>query len=368
MNKMYSPARSWWDPVSMNNKQPITKAAKALKNKSQTRKPSQKPKTSNANLGLKSVPVARQRVRRMPQPKFVRSSHNGDVTVEHEEFIADIPGSVAFSNQGIPVNPGLISTFPWLAQMAPLYESYQMEALKFRFESTSGSTATGSVMLAMEYDATDPPATVKQQLSNYRSYVRSAPWEECECISLAEDLKKRSSYFVRSGALNSSQNINLFDVGTLNVATQGQANTAPIGELYVKYRVRFQTPQLLISGLGLSQSGKIAATSAGGAPVLTGNLPVVLSGTGAGITMTSTAPYQGLFSADVVGTALTDVAPGGTAIQTTVSDFLNAAATQGNLTVAVNFTGPGQTFFVGTSSGTITDLEVRVGQYAYSLA
>jgi hypothetical protein len=147
--------------------QPKPKGARTKQPKS-ARPKAAPDQTDRYSQGLKKAPVAQQRVRKVQEPRFTRSQSNGDVTVEHEEFIQDLLGSAAFTNTGIQINPGLITTFPWLAQMAPLYESYLFEKLEFRFESTSATTATGSLMMAVDYDASDPAAVAKAQLATYR--------------------------------------------------------------------------------------------------------------------------------------------------------------------------------------------------------
>jgi hypothetical protein len=358
----------WWIQYMNNNKQqqkgksvlkkkknpnqPITKAGKAL--------------AERFSQGLKSAPVARQRVRQVAEPRFSRSQGNGDITVEHEEFIQDVSGAVVFSNLGISVNPGLIATFPWLAQMAPLYESYLFEKLEFRFESTSATTATGTIMMAVDYDASDAIATSKSQLATFRRFIRSAPWEECQCVSLLEDLRKQKTYFVRSGALAANQDIKLYDVGTLNLAVQGQADTSLIGELYVKYRVKFMTPQLLQTGVGSALSANFTGTTLVLGLSKVGNAPLNVTGTGAACTLTATAPFQCLVNYAAGGTVITDLVGSGTAAITAAGEVINSAGTAISAGFIVNFTAVGQTLVLTLTASTSTFVSVRCGQYAVS--
>lgn len=345
----------------MNNKQqkkkPLTKAAKSLKQR--------KPK-SNGEGSLKTAPVAKARTRRIPEARFKRSLHNGDITVEHEELIADINGSQLFQVTGYSINPGMGLTFPWLSQAAPLYESYKLEKLEFVFQSSAPTSATGTVMMAIDYDASDPLASTKQQLATYRGFVRSAPWEECTCISIQEDLNKLPTHFIRTGPLPANSDIKLYDVGTLNFAVQGQADTSPVGELYIRYRVKLMTPQLNVTGTGLALYGNATAASLAAAPVQAGNMPVLISGTGAALTLTALAPYQCLVSFLCGGTTITDVTGSGTATFTQISaDTINSAGTQCQADWIVSMS-PNQTFTITTTAATGT-IAVRVGQYGYAL-
>lgn len=354
----------------MNNKQqqqtkakaPITSIAKKIAK----RKPAVNPNAGRYKQGLKSAPVARQRVRSIAEPKFLRSISNGDVTVEHEELIQDINGSVAFSNIGLQINPGLVSTFPWLAQMAPLYESYLFEKLEFRFESTSATTAQGSLMMAVDYDASDPLAASKIQLATYRRYIRSAPWEECQCVSLLEDLRKQTTYFVRNGTLAANQDIKLYDVGLLNIAVQGQADASPIGELYIRYRVKFMTPQLGSVGVGNALSANFSGTTLVLPISKVGNAPLVQSGTGAVVTLTSTSPYQCLVSYAALGATITDLVGSGTAAITAAGEIEAAGGTSVQAAFFCNFSVAGQTLVLTLTAASTTLVSVRVGQYAVS--
>lgn len=321
--------------------------------------------------GNKKAPVSQGNVRLVREPAYLERNSNGDITVEHEEFVADIAGSVAFSNTLYPVNPGLASTFPWLSQMAPLYESYIFERLEFRYENQTSTTTVGAVMLAVDYDASDPAAVSKTQLATYRGYIRGPPWSEFSNLSSREDLRKRSSYYVRSGVLSADQDVKLYDTGNLNVATSRQIDTSFIGELYVRYRVKLMTPQLTSNGLGLALSAKYAATVESGIPVAnaSSNVPLTVSGTAAAATYTSTGPYQALVDVGIIGTTLTGTAYTGTATITEFSpDPINAAATQERSCAVVNFTASGQTLIVTVGAATITAYNARFGNYNASLA
>lgn len=328
-----------------------------------------------ARSRLETAPVAQQRTRGIAEPKFSRSSGNGDIVVDHEEFVSDITGSIGFSNLGFPVNPGLASTFPWLSQMAPLYESYKFEKLEFCFQSTSATSETGTVMMAVDYDASDPLAPTKQTLAPYRGFVRSAPWKECSNISTREDLNKRSSFFVRQGALGADQDIKLYDTGLLNLAVQGQTGTPQVGELYVRYRVRLMTPQLQSNGVGTGALySRYSATSEGGAVSTSAlsNAPLTVSGTGGVLTLTAIAPMQALVAYRAVGTTVAAVVTTGSTA--TVAALGAAVVDSGALTVSgaltANFTAVGQTLILdlGTAAATLSSVNYRLGNYLVSLA
>lgn len=226
------------------------KASKEAKPKYGTTKRSQAPINQGA-ISVMSRPVTRN----LP---------NGDIIVRHREYCQDVLGSVNFTIQlGLSINPGSTNLFPWLSSMASNYESYLFNSLIFRYENTCNTVATGTVILAVDYDPDDPLPSTKAQALAYRGSVRSPAWSHSEHRSLREDLSKRKSYYVRRGALPAGAERDTYDVGTLNVITQGMGDTSAVGELYVEYEIRFMTPQIGDLSLGNSLYARLNGNNAG---------------------------------------------------------------------------------------------------------
>jgi len=317
-----------------------------------------------------TAPVARTQVSRTPAPKINRSFSNGDVEVEHTEFLADIRGSTAFQVNAIPVNPGLASSFPWLSRMASMYESYQIKALRYEYRTETSTNAVGSVMGAVDYDASDPPPLYKEQLANYRGYQRSAPWNNFTQKSLPEDLNKRKSYYVRSGALSANQDIKLYDVGNFFLATGLQADNSVIGELYVHYKIKLMTPQLTNPAVGNALSGRWTFSTTAAATANGSDAPLTASGTCLSATpavITAIAPYDCLVTWVGRGNGpFTLVTTGSTCtIDTPQYASTTGAASLSIYTAQLSFR-PGQTF-VTTPSVDCTTAGITVGQFNSSV-
>lgn len=360
-------------PLTPNNT-PALAGKKGRKNRNKKNKRQQKNPQSQRSLGhnnpntTTAAPVAVSYTRKIKAPHVNRSTKNGDITVEHTEFIADINGSQTFQNKLFTVNPGLAATFPWLSSIGPMYESYRFEKLRFDYQPMASSSTNGSVMLAVDYDASDPAAATKQALATYRGYVRTAPWAQCCNTSIAEDLKKRTSYYIRTGALGTNQDVKLYDVGNLNVATVGMTDGSIVGELYVTYRVRLMTPQTVQNGLGMSQSARFTGTTLalGLAPVAGNNAPLAVTGTGAAATFTALAPYQGILNIRMVGATFTNIAISGTAPNTALGAVTSADGTVCTNTVYFN-ADTGQTVIVTPAAASSSSINYRVGQYNVAL-
>lgn len=192
------------------------------------------------------APVARARMVRNTAPRF-ETLRNGDCIIAHREYIGDISAGTGtpslFNVNTFVINPGQQNTFQWLSRLAANYESYKFERLAFCYETEAPTTLGGTLLLAVDYDASDPAPGSKQQAMAYRSSVRSPPWNPVKFSATREDLAKFKTNYVRTGTQPSGTDIRTFDIGNLFVISQGVGTSgATLGELYVEYAVRLMTP------------------------------------------------------------------------------------------------------------------------------
>lgn len=225
-----------------------------------------------------SAPVAKSVTTRTSKPEM-KTRPNGDAIIRHREYVADVIAGVGtptgFDLIALAINPGQAATFPWLSKVAANYESYQFDLLKFCYETEAPTSLGGTLIMTLDYDASDSAPTTKQQAMAYRSAVRSAPWSPCEHLSLMEDLRKSKTNFVRPGPQPINTDIKTYDIGNLFLISQGVTTpAAAMGELYVEYSVRLMTPvydvvPLMIVGGLVTGGGTITPEN----PF--GNVPVV---------------------------------------------------------------------------------------------
>jgi len=213
---------------------------------------------------------------------------NGDCLITHREYIQDIVApstGASFNATQLAINPGQSTTFQWLSKIAANFESYKFKRLVFDYETEAPSSLGGTLVMAVDYDASDPVPTTKQVALATRGAVRSAPWSPCCHRSIKEDLEKQKSYFVRPGLQPANTDIRLWDVGNLNVITQGiSSNSATCGELYVEYTVLLMTPIYEIPNVPTSSTVTMAAATTA-APlsngIVLGNLISAITNAGA---------------------------------------------------------------------------------------
>lgn len=183
-----------------------------------------------------------------------RGNNTTTVTVAHVEYITDIRGTNPFTMQiDQAVNPGLPFLFPWLHQMAAMFETYRIIKLIFFFKSTSAdailsdplnpSTSLGSVIMMAQYNVLLPPP------SNKREMLNNATAKSCKpSNSMAFVVNPHASYktlFVRTPITPDDGDRRLYDQCDFHLATEGmQGTSGNIGELSVMAVLKFSKPTL----------------------------------------------------------------------------------------------------------------------------
>jgi len=179
-------------------------------------------------------------------PQFVASERTNIVC--HREYLGDITGTTTFTNRGFALNPGVADTFPWLSTVAKGYQQYRFHGLIFEFRPlitdfvTSG--APGVVVFGTNYSADAPLFRTKVEMENSEYAVSVKP--TCNMIHAIECAQAEtpiSKLYVRSGGVPAGQDLRLFDLGTTQLASQGNP-VQLIGELWVSYCVEFFKPKL----------------------------------------------------------------------------------------------------------------------------
>jgi len=288
--------------------------------------------------------------------------------VVHREFIGNVTGSEAFAVGGTyPVNPGMVTTFPWLSGIARNWESYRFRRLSFKYYTRTGTAVPGSVLLAHDPDSSDAAPSTEQVMASYRSVREDAPWKDLNLPIPAQDLNDLGPRkFIRSGALAANQDIKLYDSGNLFVgAVDGTA--VNWGKLWVEYDVELHTPQLAPTGpiYGGSFQGATSMTAAnpmGTAPTSDAQNSAISIDTASTITFDSPGTY--LITMKVSGTTITGLTftAGSGATGGVQNSVYLAAGTSGLAQGYVTVTTGGATLALTATAATISAAEVKIGQ------
>lgn len=204
-----------------------------------------KQKSSKNAKKAKNIPAAVVKPFRKMAPEFSSRSleaSDGRILAVNSEFIMDVESSGnGFKVQSLPLNPGIAETFPWLSNIANNYEFYQFVDLSFEYRPACSMITSGSVMLAIDYDAADTLPATKQRLMSYMSAVQGPAYGGLRLASARANMDKAGiQRYTRGHSVPSGKDIKTYDLGQLIVATDTPIGV--IGSIYVNYRVRLMTP------------------------------------------------------------------------------------------------------------------------------
>lgn len=174
--------------------------------------------------------------------------------IQHREFLFDVITSAdigQFKIQQVPIQPAILTGFPWLSASAENYQEYQLNGVIYEFKSNSydalasTNTASGTVVMATNYNVLDPAFTNKFQMEQTQFTCSAKPsvnlMHPIECAKIETP---SSVLYTRSGP-TSSGDLRLYDWANFHIATVGmQGASVNIGELWVTYDVTLLKPKL----------------------------------------------------------------------------------------------------------------------------
>lgn len=213
------------------------KAKASSANRSKRRKTTQ----ANQNTMSSSVAASAYGTTTITGVAQQKASNRGHI-VTHRELIGSVNGSVNYAiSTKIPLNPGLASTFPWMCTVARQFEQYTIKSAAILFVSTSSTGAKGAVIIAPEYDATATDPATETIATQMNGCIEAPTWQTTRC-SLDTNAMHNDSIrkYVRVG--NASGDLRLMDAGKVFICTTGQADTTPIGKIWIEYTIEFHKP------------------------------------------------------------------------------------------------------------------------------
>lgn len=141
---------------------------------------------------------------------------------------------------GVPLNPALTTSFPWLSAHAALYERYRVKNIVYRYTPLVGTNTSGQILLSFDYDTLDDGPTSAVNLTQASVYVTGAPWKILE-LRVPTDGKWLYTRTTEPSA-GTSIDLKTYDMGRLWVATEGTAD-ATLGYLEVLYDIELKDKQ-----------------------------------------------------------------------------------------------------------------------------
>lgn len=193
------------------------------------------------------------------------------IIVQESEYIGEVTSnSTTFSLlTSYPINPGQVSTFPWLSTIAKNYEKYEFLSLQWIYKPEVSQYAqngqTGKILMCVDYDASDPPPQNKMQMEDIVPHSDAMPYQQLKLNCRPKEMHQNSdAKFIRSANLPGQSDIKTYDAGNLFIGTSGIAtNTGVLGELHVKYIVKLSIPVVASQGIPINNSVSQFEDSAG---------------------------------------------------------------------------------------------------------
>jgi len=292
----------------------------------------------------------------------------GGAAVERREFIQNVTtvsGEYAVGNS-IQISP---SSFSWSAPYVNMYDSFVVEEFQVEYIPNVSTAETGYVALTVDFDPEDAKPLNLNELLNSKGAVSGPPWAPLVYKCSRRDLNKRSPLYTGSKGSGSIRNTAAGRV----VFASGHASSSGelLGQIWVSYKIRFETPQLIniASGGNTLESGGACALGASSSdnsapfgPVDTfnqGSLPAVwvYGGTTTSDTeFTFSEPWSGMVDIRVVGTGLSTTAfSGSTATVAEVHGLSSATQLVRSWSLVAQ---PGETFQFTCPNTTITEAQM----------
>ncbi len=176
-----------------------------------------------------------------------------ETRVMHREYLGDVISSStsgAFSNTTYKINPGVVTSFPWLSVIAQNFDQWRPNGIVVCFKSTSSvyngsSQALGTVIIASDYDLTDASYSSKIEMEN-SEFAVSAKCSDNILHPIECAIGERQVKLLKCrGVTTPTDNLQWYDLCNLQVATQGITGTSVnLGELWITYDISFFKEQL----------------------------------------------------------------------------------------------------------------------------
>lgn len=190
-------------------------------------------------------------------PSFSTSDMQ-EITYSNKEYVRDIYAPLSgnvFEVQSWNLNPGLVSAFPWLSQIAINFEEYEFMQLIFTYKSTvadfaSASGQVGQIAIATQYNPNAYDFADKEEMMLYQGGMSAKTTEsiihgiECDPSKLAGAPQK----YVRGGTIPPTEDLKNYDLGKTSLAVLNVPSTyagQQLGELWVSYTIRLRKPKLM---------------------------------------------------------------------------------------------------------------------------
>lgn len=162
--------------------------------------------------------------------------NTNDYPVHNIERICEIGVSEFTGIKRYQINPGLMTTFPWLSNIAGSFDRYIFKRLIFRYKPTCPTTTTGQVVFAWDYDALDPIPRNNREMCQETFWKAISPWQS---TSFAIPGVNKNLY--TRNAVIAGSDLKTYDIGQLFISVDVDADA--VGYIEAEYDVVLKDKQ-----------------------------------------------------------------------------------------------------------------------------
>lgn len=198
------------------------------------------------------------------------SSGDSELVVKGEEYWFDVQNQTSadalrHQNSGIfwPGKSGLTR----LDQYGAMFEQYRVEKCIVKYRTSSGTTSSGAILLGIDYEASDLPATL-HALQVAQPLLRVPVWQSGELLPQLSKLNKAKWMFTAGGTVNNTPGYTAAFAAVASAPAVAAPTIASYGDVWCEYQVRFTGPTASNAG---ALSLAIVDRSAGGLTILPDN-------------------------------------------------------------------------------------------------
>lgn len=171
------------------------------------------------------------------------------VRIAHREFITNVKMTSGFVVSRYLIDVQDATTFPWLREIALKFQKYKLLGMVFEYVPTSanavsgGVPAMGSVSMAVDYDQYMLAPNGLPQMLNYQGAISGRPTDNLvAAVECDPGFTPTNPLRVRHPWVGFGPNQNDYVFGQLLVATEGPADYAGAGQLWVTYDIQLVAP------------------------------------------------------------------------------------------------------------------------------
>lgn len=161
------------------------------------------------------------------------------VKVHNRERIMTVTSANGnYQNFVSKINPGIADSFPWLSNIAKIFDKYRFTRLIYHFKTFVPTSTPGSVSLSYDPDTLDPAPTSSLQVAQQSKWSTNSVWKS---FSISINCNRDEFLYTRVD-VPTGVDLKTYDLGQLFVSLEG-VPAGSVGYIEADYEVVLKDKQ-----------------------------------------------------------------------------------------------------------------------------